>query len=258
MSTALPRHVRRALRASVAAATVLALGIPGIAQAAPPVSASAPDTPWTSVSDVLAESLQRMQAASARAEVVPASPAPAPPPAPAPRVLATVDGVELVEPSTSLSAIGFHEGATTATALTPVGRAVANDSWIDTPPTTDGPDYRIMPSRGRDAGPTTAVDLALPEAEQVRSVVTGTVVNVQQYALYGETTDLLIEIVPEGHTDLKVQLFHMRDARVAIGDRVTAGETVVADHPRQLPFGSQIDRFVGHAGPHVHAQVVRA
>ncbi len=255
MSTPLPTLARRALRVSAVTVALSATALPTAAHAAPPVSASAPATPWTSVSDVLAESLQRINAASAPAAP---SPAPTPPPAPAPRVVATVDGVELVEPSTALAAIGFHEGATTAATLTPVGRAVGNAPGIATPPATDGPDYRIMPSRGRAAGPTSAIDLALPETEAVHAVVTGTVVNVQDYLLYGETPDVLIEIVPDGQPDLKVQLFHVRDPQVAIGDRVTAGETVLAAQPRLLPFGSQIDRFVGHAGPHVHVQAVRA
>ena len=42
------------------------------------------------------------------------------------------------------------------------------------------------------------------------------------------------------------------------GERVTAGETVLAPGPTQLPFESQVDelRTVDPAWPHVHIEVV--
>lgn len=253
----LPRG-RRAVRTAVAAGVLLVAAAPAAEARTAPVSASAPDTPWTSVSDVLAESLQWMGTAtrtSAGTAPRPAA-APTPQPTPAPRTFATVDGIPLVTPSTDLHAIGFHEGATRGLTLTPVGEPVANERGIALPPAAPGPDYLVMGSRGRAAAPTSAVDLAMDVGDPVQSVVTGTVVAVSPYQLYGETPDVLVEIVPDGRPDVKVQMFHVEAPKVAVGDRVVAGETVVAGGPRLLPFPSQIDRHVGHAGPHVHVQAV--
>lgn len=261
MSTPLPQRVRLAVRTTTAVVLGAAvIAVPTTAMADQSASKAPTDpTPWTSVSDVIAQSLQRMEAAGGDIQ-----PAPAPEssataePAPAPSVFATVDDeVELVEPSTQMEAIGFHEGSTASLELSPKGEAAVNRSWIDTPAATDGPQYAIMASRGRGVGPTTAADLAVPAGTEVASIVTGEVVSVNHYSLYGETPDVFIEIAPEGRPDLKVQMFHLSDVTVEVGDQVVAGETVVAGSSRTLPFGSQIDKHVGHAGPHVHVQVVR-
>lgn len=255
MSTPLAQRVLGRVRTATAvAATGALVAIPAVASASSPTEAAADPTPWTSVSDVIAQSLHRMQAAGTEI-----TPAPAPEPEPEqPEVFATVeDEVELLEPSTELLEIGFHEGSTASLPMSPVGEARVNESWIETPEATDGPEFAIMASRGRGVDPTTAVDLAMPADHEVASIVTGTVVSVNHYSLYGETPDVFIEIAPTGRPDLKVQMFHLRDVSVQVGDEVVAGETLVAASARQLPFGSQIDRHVGEAGPHVHVQVVR-
>lgn len=248
-------HARMATAVAIAGAVV---ALPTVASARNSQPAADVNTPWTSPSDVLAESLHRMQAAA----VTEVTPAPAPQPAPEPEtpaVFATVDDeVELIEPTLELSEIGFHEGSSASLEIDPVGTATVNESWIETPDVADGPEYAIMASRGRGVAPTTAVDLAMPEDTDVASIVTGTIVSVNRYSLYGEVPDVFIEIQPEGHPDLKVQMFHIRDITVAVGDEVVAGQTTVAGSPRTLPFPSQIDRLVGHPGPHVHVQVVRA
>jgi murein DD-endopeptidase MepM/ murein hydrolase activator NlpD len=262
MSPSLPRHVRRAVRTATIVAGAAAVLVPGSAAVAQtpgqsalaPLTAVAPATPWTSVSEVLTDSLQRMQTAAASAS----APAPAPAPSSTPKVFATVDGVELVEPHPDLDEIGFHEGSTQGLSLSPRGRAVGNDSGFDTPADGDGPEYRVMSSRGRSATPTSAVDLAMRHQLPVHAPVTGTVVSVSPYNLYGQTADVLVEIVPDGRSDLKIQVFHIEDVVVEVGERVVAGVTTIAAHTRQLPFGSQIDKHVGHAGPHVHIQAVRA
>lgn len=258
MSLSLSLRARWAVRTATAATTaaVLTAALSTSAVAAEETSEPTVATPWISVSDVLADSLARM---SENAPVAPASGTAATLPAPAedPRILATVEKVELYEPSTRLSAIGFHEGSTRGLALTPVGELLSNGSRMNAPEDREGPGYHIMSSRGRAAGASSAIDLAMPVDEQVLSVVSGTVRSVSRYALYGATSDVLIEITPDGRPDLNVQIFHVRDVTVSAGDRVVAGETPIA-LPRQLPFGSQIDRIVGYAGPHVHVQVLRA
>ncbi|MBW3619226.1 MAG: M23 family metallopeptidase [Actinobacteria bacterium] len=270
MSLPLSRHARAFGRSATISTALLGLALtaapatatePAFAQAAP--DAFAPQLPWASVSDVLAATLETRAlagspaAASAATATPVAPPAPAPEPEPEHRVFATVAGLELLEPSTEIAAIGFHEGSTQGLPLHPVGKVLSNEGRMTSPEDVAGPDYRILASRGRGVGASTAVDIAMSEDLPVHAVVSGTVVNVSDYSLYGRTNDVLIEIVPEGYADVKVQVFHVRHAQVAVGDQVVAGETVLA-RPRQLPFGSQIDRHVGKAGPHVHIQVVGA
>lgn len=262
MSTPLSPRARWAVRTATAVATAVAVTIPSAAVAA---EAPSPRTPWISVSDVLAASLERMSAAEAEAsaaELARAKPASArqlsAAPVPSePRILATVEGVEILEPSTRTLEIGFHEGSTRGLPLTPVGRLLSNETNMNAPEDRDGPGYRLMSSRGRAAGASSAVDLAVPKGEEVLAVATGTVKSVSRYALYGSTSDVLVEIVPAGKPGLNVQVFHVEGVKVQAGDRVVAGETVVAESARQLPFPSQIDRHVGSAGPHVHVQVLR-
>lgn len=264
MSFPLHVHARAVVRSATISVLLLAFAIPSLPAAAVPAAVFTPETgpadavapqlPWTSVSDVLAATLLGQKAATtAVAEV---EPAPAPEPASEHRVFATVDGLELREPSTEILEIGFHEGSTQGRSLHPVGRVVGNESRMTAPADVEGPDYRILASRGRGVGASTAVDIAMDEGVPVHGMVTGTVVSVSDYSLYGRTTDVLIEIVPDAAPTTKVQVFHVRDPQVAAGDRVT--EDMVIASPRLLPFGSQIDRHVGHAGPHIHVQVVGA
>lgn len=263
MSLSFVRHARVVGRSATISAMLLGLAIPAFPAAAaeavfrpavPSADAFAPGLPWASVSDVLAATLQGQKVATP-APARRTAPAAAPAPAPELRVFATVDGLELLEPSTEIEALGFHEGSTQGRSLHPVGRVVSNESRMTAPADVAGPDYRILASRGRGVGASTAVDIAMAEDVPVQSLVSGTVVSVSEYSLYGRTSDVLIEIVPAGEDDVKVQIFHVRAPQVAAGDQVVAGETVLA-HPRQLPFGSQIDRHVGKAGPHIHVQVV--
>lgn len=254
MSHAVSRRARWAVRTATAAGTAVLLAVPTAASAA---ELPAPPTPWLSVSDVLAATLERASAPPAPEPApVAKKPAAEPKPAPKPRILATVEGVEIVEPSTRMAAIGFHEGSSRGLPLTPVGKLRSNQTRMNAPEDRKGPEYHLMPSRGRSAGASSAVDLAMPKNEPVLAVATGTVRSVSPYSLYGTTPDLLIEITPAGRPGLNVQVFHVRDAKVAPGDKVVAGETVLAAKPRQLPFPSQVDRYVGHAGPHVHVQVL--
>lgn len=271
MSLALPSRVRTAVRSATIAVVALAGTLPASTAAAQtptgvePVDASAPQLPWVSVSDVVAATLEAAAPAPATSPAAaapvapaaePAEPAAATEPRPAPAVFATVDGIELREPSPHVELYGFHEGSTQGRSLHPVGRVIGNESAMTPPADVEGPDYRIMASRGRGVGASTAVDIALAADRPVHAMLAGTVVSVSDYSLYGSTNDVLIEIAPAGRTDRKVQVFHVREPKVAVGDVVTS-DTVIA-FPRQLPFGSQIDRLVGKAGPHVHVQVVGA
>ncbi|HEX9766520.1 MAG TPA: hypothetical protein VGA36_07130, partial [Nitriliruptorales bacterium] len=103
---------------------------------------------------------------------------------------------------------------------------------------------------------TTAVDLVIRDQDPVISPVSGTVIDVRPYALYGRHPDHRLEIAPDGFPQLRVVLIHVRDVHVTPGMRVVAGETELAGGPNRFPFASHIDRyFPQDRWPHVHIEV---
>lgn len=155
-------------------------------------------------------------------------------------VVATVGALELHALSHDVQVNGFHQAAASGTrTMTPVGG-----------------DSTVLPSRGRGTHPTSAVDVVLVDDEPVRSPISGTVVEVDRYQLYGRTPDLRLAIRSADHPHLEVVLLHVGGMQVEVGDEVVAGETVVAARSRQLPFSSQVDRETApDAWPHVHIEV---
>lgn len=172
---------------------------------------------------------------------------------------AEIGGTQLYTPSPAPLIVGFHQAnGPTPLALTPVGEHVedhfeAVGAWDGVGSTG----YTLLPTRVRGSAPTSAVDIVVAPDEPVLSVVTGTVVDASTYSLYGNTRDVIIAIKPDSEPSLLVKILHVDDARVTAGDRVVAGETVVSSSGRTLPFGSQVDRFIGERLPHVHIEVVR-
>lgn len=175
---------------------------------------------------------------------------------------ARYDGLTLTLPAEEVLLVGYHEASfPDAVALEPIGDALANDNRTKFTPrkeSADGPDYVVLSSRGRPQPATSAVDVVLDDASAVLAPVSGSVVKVEPYLLYGQHDDTRIEIVPEGRPDLTLVMIHIDQVRVAVGDRVEAGTTVLADGPNRFPFGSQIDRFFDpDRWPHVHIELKR-
>lgn len=82
--------------------------------------------------------------------------------------------------------------------------------------------------REGNAGPVmSAIDCGGPVGATVYAPVSGTVVLVKEYKLYGEYDDIQIHIQPDGRSDLDVVLIHLTDASVKAGDYVEAGETPI-------------------------------
>lgn len=228
------------------ARVVLRRGVVVLALAAAVVPVAAPaataDTP-AALAELNAEHVVKRLRENARAA--------------APAVFATVAGQELLLPG-AVRGVGFHEsGSGAALALSPVGRregtlnpeaaaAVAGGDAAGT--------YMVLPTRHRSRGATTAVDISMDEHEQVTSLVTGTVTAVSPYNLYGTTPDMIVEIEPEGRPELLVRMMHIDGVGLQVGEKVTAGTTVVAARARRLPFPSQIDRYAGEH-PHLHVEV---
>jgi hypothetical protein len=78
------------------------------------------------------------------------------------------------------------------------------------------------------------------------------------YTLYCDWSDEYVVIAPDGQPTWELKLLHIVGVQVRKGQRVTAGETVVARHARQLAFESQVDelRTTDPAWPHVHVELV--
>lgn len=185
--------------------------------------------------------------------------------------MAEAAGVPLVIPAAETALVGFHEslnpGAVTLAPTTPLeadlgaGAVPEADRPVDPVRAEEAPTAMVLPTRNRPATATSAIDIAVPEGEPVHAPLSGEVVAVSPYFLYGQHPDVRIDVVPEGRPDLRVIVIHVADVAVSVGDRLVAGETVLAATAATFPFESQIDRFTeathGRATPHVHIEVVQ-
>lgn len=156
---------------------------------------------------------------------------------------ASVDGVTLLHPSARVERVAFHESNHDgARQLEQLPSAVA--------PVT-------METRDRDTGSRTAADVVIDPAVEVRAPVTGRVKRAGTYVLYCEYSDDYVVIEPDDHPGWEVKILHIDGVRVAAGNRVTAGRTVLAPRPTRLPIESQVDELGGPpVWPHVHVEVV--
>jgi hypothetical protein len=180
----------------------------------------------------------------------PAPEPPPPPPAPEIPVFAHARGLALTQISPAARAVGYHQAgrSTRSVPLTPVRPSITNGR------PGAGPWGLIQPSRRRGTDRASAVDIALPADVAVHSPVTGRVAKVERYRLYRRIPDLKVTIIPDDRPHAEVVLLHVARVPVVEGDRVIAGETVVAKTARPLPLRSAIERYSGKM-PHVHLEV---
>lgn len=169
--------------------------------------------------------------------------------------LARAGAVTVATEGSTVELVGFHESSDPAAIpMTSTEPHVAPDAG-------EGP-VVLLPTRGRAGAPTSAVDIAVRPGQAVMAPVTGEVVEVASFALYGSTRDLLVRIRSAEDPDVVVTAMHLEGAAVEVGDTVEAGVTPIADEARQLPFDSQIDRFTaafrGEPAPHVHVELQHA
>lgn len=158
-----------------------------------------------------------------------------------PPVIGSIGGARLHVPSHDVLLAGWHEAAgPTALPMEPV----ADGPWTD------------LPSRGRPHDPHSALDVAVTPGSVARAPVSGTVVEVSPYLLYGEHPDTRIVIRPDDAPHLAVHVLHVTGPLVAAGAHVTPGHPI-AREATQFPFLSQIEEQTGRA-PHIHLEVKQA
>ncbi len=156
---------------------------------------------------------------------------------------ATTGGIALHHPAAVVALVGFHQSSHDG----------GQGQWAV--PGRVG--SVVMPSRGRGTGRTTAADIPVPPDTEIRSPVTGTVLEAHTYALYCRYRDDRLVIAPDEHPGWEVVVLHIDGVSVAPGDRVVAGVTPIAPRSTVLPFASQVDRYVpSPSWPHVHIEVV--
>ncbi|NTU88865.1 MAG: hypothetical protein HGA54_03010 [Actinobacteria bacterium] len=105
----------------------------------------------------------------------------------------------------------------------------------------------------------TAIDCGGSIGATVYAPVSGTVVLVKRYMLYGECEDYEIHIQPTDHPELDVVILHTTDIQVVAGDEVIGGVTVMSKVRNLSDFidGIQLENFTadGDMGNHAHVQV---
>jgi hypothetical protein len=171
--------------------------------------------------------------------------------------MASVRGLTLVVPGIRVKAVAYHEASRArAIALRPRGRCArnANRTKFTPPHATEGPAYLVMSSRGRPHPATSAVDVAMRKGTSVLAPVSGKIVTVKQYDLYGRYRDVKIVIRPSHADHLLVTMIHLDRLQVRKGDVVTAGQSPIGV-PRVFPFNSQVNDYIGGGIPHVHIEV---
>jgi hypothetical protein len=172
---------------------------------------------------------------------------------------AQVGDLPLYLPARRYIALAYHEASgREALAMNPLGTCTRNENRTKFKPPlpVDGPRYVVMSSRGRPRPATSALDVALKTTEPVLSPITGTVIRVKSYRLYGTYRDVRLVVEPAGRPDLRVVLIHLTDVRVRRGSQVLAGTSLLG-YPRALPFRSQVNDYVGAGISHVHLEVKR-
>ncbi|MGH2657810.1 MAG: hypothetical protein ACRDIZ_14140 [Actinomycetota bacterium] len=117
--------------------------------------------------------------------------------------------------------------------------------------------HRVMASRGRGTGATTAVDIVVPSRGRIRSPVTGTVVAVKRYLLYCRTRDWKVVLAPISHPRVRVLVLHLARLAVREGDEVRAGSTLLGRASSNDRASDQINRYFPDRYPHVHVEVER-
>lgn len=117
---------------------------------------------------------------------------------------------------------------------------------------------RQMFRSDRDGPADRAVDVGAKAGTQVRAPVSGVIVQVRPYMLYGDYPDVEIDILPDANPAVRVIVFHVDRVAAKRRQRVVSGVTPlgrVRNLSRQ--FEPQLAEYTHESGNHVHIQVKR-
>jgi biotin carboxyl carrier protein len=158
--------------------------------------------------------------------------------------MTVVGPVTLTHPSARVERIGFHEST--------------HDGGLDQAPLPSAVSPVVLETRDRGTGPRSAADVVVEPGSAIHAPVSGTVIRGGPYTLYCDHIDEYLVIEPDARPGWEVKVLHVVGLQVGVGDRVVAGETLVALHAHELPFASQVDelRSADPAWPHVHVEVL--
>lgn len=115
---------------------------------------------------------------------------------------------------------------------------------------------KVVMWRSRPGKPDTAADIGAAPGSDVLAPVSGTVIKVKRYKLYGKYTDYEIHISPYGFPKLDCVMIHITNVCVKPGDKVTAGITCVGA-VRKLSDREdlQLGEYTRGGGDHTHIQL---
>ena len=174
-------------------------------------------------------------------------------------VVARLDDISLLLPVdlNATTAVAFHPvGQTNSLALVPVGRQgdpTGVSGALADIFASGGMRYYTMGGDGQDASPPTAgLDVGAVPGATVYAPVDGQVVAVTDYQLLGRYPDTEVDIQLAADSGIVLTITHIADPQVAIGDAVTAGQTVlgaVRGFPPQLH--QDLRQFTNDNGDHV-------
>jgi hypothetical protein len=171
-----------------------------------------------------------------------------------------------------ITEIEFHQASyDTALQLTPLvtivdAQAVADKQGtahipVDDQPFGDEPLVAEAVSTWRldSVGPEmSSVDVGALMGAEVYAPISGTVVKIKTYSLFGLIDDYEVHIQSPEHPELDIVMLHIEDLSVEVGDRVYGGGTRIA---AVRDIGSVIDNNLsnftasGDPGNHCHVQV---
>ncbi len=196
-----------------------------------------------------------------------------PKPKPTP-VFAAYRGIELrlPVPLEKLTEVGFHQASYTYAVhlTTPLpdadAKAAKREKTTHRDLSTQSSDAEAPLTgsvlrlwRSRPGKPDSAVDVGAPAGTDVLAPVTGTVIKIKRYKLYGKYDDYELHIQPLGHPELDLVLIHVDDVGVVPGDKVVAGVTRLAA-VRKLSdrVHHQLGDYTKGGGDHTHIQLNNA
>ncbi len=178
-------------------------------------------------------------------------------------VVARVEGIELLLPVArdATTAVAFHSvDNSAAVSLQPSGKRVSGGTLgqrlADIFAGGGGLQYYIMEGDGGSA--TSGLDVGAVPGSPVVSPADGRVVAVKKYRIFDRHDDVELHIQLARDPSLLLIVTHIARVKVAAGDNVTAGETILGE-VRGFPasLDQALSRYTSDAGDHVQMTVLR-